>query len=365
MKTLSLALRIFLTCFICTTLLFVAGCGDDDPVSTNPTWHWSPLGDGLPGTVWAVESYGGRLYAGGEFYVNNSDGLRVYSGRTWSRVGDTTAGIVTNGTVFGLTTYNNQLIVSGDFHISQPITANGIAAWNGHSWSALGGGLATGMVGGEMAVYDGNLYVGNQYWLTGMYIMRWDGSAWTTVMSGGDGRVKDMVLYDGKLIVSADSIFSGAGGATAWPWVRSWDGSTWTDMSNGVTSSQTLTVRNDSLFLCTAYGGELRVWTGSIWQTVASTTLEDDEHVSVVYQLACFDDKIILAGDFVQADSTACGNIVAWDGSAFAPLSCGVTGQNDPMVRTLKVIDDRLIVGGTFATIGTIESPHIAEWSYR
>ena len=68
--------------------------------------------------------------------------------------------------VNALTVYNNLLIVGGSFNVVGGIAVNGIAAWNGSSWSDLGGGLSGGgsappwrPVVYDMEVFDGKLIV--------------------------------------------------------------------------------------------------------------------------------------------------------------------------------------------------------------
>jgi len=340
--------------------LFFTACGDDNATGSDPTWHWSALGDGLTGTVNAVEEYGGKLYAGGTI----TGGAKVLNGGQWESIGPTPSDVI-NGYVYDLIRYDNRLVVTGSFTSIGALAANGIAAWDGSSWSALGSGLPVNMNGRRMAVYNGELIVGNTGLTADLLVMAWDGSSWTTIKSGGLGMVLDMCEYDGELVVVGDSIVDHGSYVQAYPWIRSWDGSAWTDMSTGASDPRAIAVMDDSLYLSPGNFTSLRVWTGSAWGERSSAVFEDDEHNAAVYRMACYDGKLVLAGDFDRIDADTVFNIATWDGSSFAPITTGLTGPSDPMVMVLRCLDNRLIVGGRFTHAGGVEAANIAEWCYR
>jgi hypothetical protein len=143
------------------------------------------------------------------------------------------------------------LYAGGDFTTAGGVAANGIAKWDGSSWSPLGSGLA--WPSGDRPVYalavfdDGGgaaLYAGGALTSAGGVsanrIARWDGSSWTPVdsgVSGGTGVafVSSLAVHDDgsgpALFVGGNFTFAGAVpasriGGTAPPgprWGAAWE----------------------------------------------------------------------------------------------------------------------------------------------
>jgi hypothetical protein len=99
------------------------------------------------------------------------------------------------------------LFVGGSFATIAGITANGIAKWNGSSWSALGSGMGGEPVVGWMnvlAAYDDGsgpaLFVGGNISTAGgvaaNYIAKWDGASWSSLGSGLSSRPLAFAEYD-------------------------------------------------------------------------------------------------------------------------------------------------------------------------
>jgi PKD repeat protein len=85
------------------------------------------------------------------------------------------------------------LFVGGGFGTAGGVSAIGIARWNGSAWSAVGSGM-NGKVNTLAFDSSGNLYAGGDFTVAGGVsancIAKWDGSAWSALGSGmgeGDG----------------------------------------------------------------------------------------------------------------------------------------------------------------------------------
>ena len=78
------------------------------------------------------------------------------------------------------------LIAGGSFGTAGGTPAHNIAQWDGTSWSALGQGV-NGKVN-ALTIYKGNLIAGGEFTLAGgvsaNYIAQWDGTAWSPLGSG-------------------------------------------------------------------------------------------------------------------------------------------------------------------------------------
>ena len=82
---------------------------------------------------------GHELYAGGQFETAGgtpANGIAKWNGSSWSALG---SGM--NGWVYALAVSGSDLYVGGDFTTAGGSAANYIAKWNGSSWSALGSGM--------------------------------------------------------------------------------------------------------------------------------------------------------------------------------------------------------------------------------
>ena len=145
---------------------------------------WSALGTGAANplttpTVNALAVSGSNLYAGGFFATLDGvtvNGIAKWDGTSWSALGSGIGGVVgfcCNDHVSALATTGNDLYAGGQFSKIGDVSANGIAKWDGTNWSALGPGFdyvyALGLSGT-------NLYAGGEG-----YVVKWNGASWTMI----------------------------------------------------------------------------------------------------------------------------------------------------------------------------------------
>jgi hypothetical protein len=147
-----------------------------------------------------------------------------------------------------LTVYNDgdgeELYIGGSFATAGGVSANGIARWDGSTWSALGSGVdGFGVL--ALKVYDDgggdDLYAGGIFTAAGgtpaNYIAKWDGSTWSALGSGVGSPVFALGVYDHSsargLYVGGD--FDEAGGTPA-NYIARWDGSSWGVLGSGMDS---------------------------------------------------------------------------------------------------------------------------------
>ncbi|MCX6833791.1 MAG: hypothetical protein NTW07_01430, partial [candidate division Zixibacteria bacterium] len=187
----------------------------------------SPSVAGVGGAVIEAIVYDGQLVVGGYFQAAGgvvANGIAAWDGASWSPLGTGMSGGTSYNTphVNALTVYEGKLIAGGYFTVAGGVAARHIASWDGSSWSPLGSGM-----GGEypnvitLTVFDGKLIVGGEFTTAGgvaaSRIATWDGSSWSPLGSGmGDGpypRVYALTVYDGKLIAGGE--FTTAGGMVA------------------------------------------------------------------------------------------------------------------------------------------------------
>jgi hypothetical protein len=136
--------------------------------------EWEIVGGGITGAVSQVNMlhvYEDRLYVAGGFSqcpptgnpANPGSGVVAWDGANWDALGGGTCGS-SNGTVLGMTWWNDELYVAGIFNRIGDVPGGKLAKWDGNEWCMLaplnhfGNGSP-----GALAVYHDSLYVGGAF----------------------------------------------------------------------------------------------------------------------------------------------------------------------------------------------------------
>ena len=147
---------------------------------------YSPLGNGVNGTVNTIALTNGVVYAGGRF--TTASGVTVnriakWDGVSWSALGSGLTGSSSSSEVNAIALKGNDVYAAGSFTNASGVYAPGIAKWNGTSWSRLGSGLYTAISGGTgsgnaLAFLGDDLYLGGNMTSAGdkpaLFIARWN-----------------------------------------------------------------------------------------------------------------------------------------------------------------------------------------------
>jgi hypothetical protein len=176
---------------------------------------WSPLGAGTDNSVSAMIVFddgsgaGPALYAGGHF--DSAGGLEANHVARWNGQGWSTLDRGTNDAVRGLAAGDvgsgagPALFAGGEFSAAGGAKANGVAKWDGQSWSPLGKGIGQAVHDVEM-FDDGSgggpaLYAGGAFEIAGIvraqHVARWDGRQWSQLGKGTPLWVYDLAVFDG------------------------------------------------------------------------------------------------------------------------------------------------------------------------
>jgi hypothetical protein len=352
--------------------------------SADPTFsdaNWISFG-GLPGAngtvvVTAVDGHG-NLYIGGAFnQVGNTVAhcIAKWDGSTWSTLGQG----MDNAVEALAFSPDGSVYVAGAFITAfnsdgAPVSAVGIAKWDGKQWSDLGGGVTGGVFGyffvHALAVWGTNLYAGGYFSAMGgvpaNYIARWNGSTWSAVGSGTDDIVYTLRLFDDKLY--AGGTFTHAGGTSAL-FIARWDGSSWSALGgglnygvNGLAVSGTNLYAGGNFYNAFNTGGAsvaahyVARWDGSAWSAVGNGMNNTVDAVAVA------GNTLFAGGIFSRADGVSAANIAQWDGNAWSPLGSGTSPDSGggADVRTLATWGTNLYLGGNFGGAGGKISAHVA-----
>ena len=379
---------------------------------------WAALGAGLSGEpfpdVRCLAAYddgsGPALHAGGKFPVTSGVALNnigKWNGASWSPLG---RGL--DATVSALEVYDDgggpALHVLGRFTSVDGKAVNRIAKWDGAAWSSLGSGLSgTNVDVAALRVADDGtgpaLFAGGFYFTAGGIevngIARWNGSSWSALDEGIWANpffnpltyVSCLETYDdgsGPRLI-AGGFFERAGGVPA-NHIAQWNSASWSAFGNSSSrfGFSALTVFDDgsgpALYAAGSFtntnngvtahvaGGTFTTpgglppkhiarWTGESWAPLSSDTN------GTIGVLAVYDDgsgpALIAGGSFTIAGGVEANRVARWDGSNWSALG---SGMDDP-VRALAIHDDgngpALYAGGSFTMAGSVAANRIARWN--
>jgi len=201
---------------------------------------WSALGTGLNGPVFSLAVHNNELCVGGSF--NNAGGVPAnfiarWNGTQWDSLGrgmyDT---IYFNRSVFALASYKGELYAGGNFRYAGGKYIPFLAKWDGSSWSSVGTGASNGDVY-SFGLDAGMLYVGGPGQVGGVTVNgigRWDGANWFPLGLGLDTGPDEITAYNGELYVGGWLTL--AGGITC-NRIAKWNGTTWSSLGTGMTGS--------------------------------------------------------------------------------------------------------------------------------
>ena len=252
----------------------------------------------------------------------------------------------------------------------------GIKRWDGSAWSTIGSGGPTGTV--HTIVSDGasGLYVGGDFTNIGPRLAHWNGSGWSGVGTGGaNGTIYALAhagsdLYVGGAFSQIDALQTNN--------VARWDGANWNSLGvAGVTQGfgaaapqvRAIAVDGDNVYVAGLFkvpAANIARWqkSSNAWAALGSGINYPGGN-SVVHDLALLDGRVYVGGRFTTAGGLPAGRIAAWDPAKqrWLTLGSGLGGTGTLAVNALAVADDELLVGGTFTTAGGGAAKHLARWN--
>jgi hypothetical protein len=204
---------------------------------------WQIMSSGVSATPKVITvGPDGNVYVGGGFTTAGGvtvNGIAKWDGTSWSALG---SGVSGGGAIVNCLMFDaaGNLYAGGSFTTAGGVSCANIAKWNG-SWSALGTGC-------NNAVYDMALSGNGNIWVVGSFtapfnlVAIWTGAAWA---AGGLGIVGSGVLY--TILVFGNDLFAYAAGqvldGATYKLVYRYQAAVWVNITqtSGVTGSSTIT----------------------------------------------------------------------------------------------------------------------------
>ena len=309
---------------------------------------WSPLSTGLSGSSNfgnCFTIYNNQLIVGGNFETaggNNSKCIASWDGSNWSPMN---TGIEMLGQfsfsakVRSLAVFNNTLFAGGFFNSAGGTPLNNLAKWNGTSWLPVtlnmhcpvyvyGGGIYS------LLVFNNALYVAGMFdsigGIAANNIAKYDGINWTALGNGITYtnptspipfcKIRSLYSYNNELIVGG---YFNQAGTIAANNIAKWNGTTWSTLGGGFPSSVSSTLYKICVTSLGVYNSELYAgnsttgiskWNGTNWSAVGGG-IPNGGNGNLVTAMCVYNNKLILAGNFLKAGNLDLGNIAAWDGA--------------------------------------------------
>ena len=261
------------------------------------------------------------------------------------------------------------LYVGGSFNMIGETFANGIAKWDGTSWSPLGLGISASPSSGQswgvkaIAVAGEVVYVGGIFTSAGggtaNNIAKWDGTSWTALGDGTDGEVRALLVNGSQ--VYAGGNFTHAGGLSVSNIAR-WDGAAWSPLRSGVNGAvYALAAIGTSIyaggFFSTA-GGVTAVsiarWNGDEWSAVGTGSAN-----GAVVALAASGTSLYASGGFYRIGELQVNHIAKWDGQSWSALGSGLDGA----ALSMAIMGTDLYAGGDIRIAGGRDVKGLARWN--
>lgn len=249
----------------------------------------------------------------------------------------TLIGTVAGGGVFiysMVVSQDGYVYIGGDFTTIDGVAAVNVARWDGTSWSAIGAGLAVGLVRQLAASNDGTVYA---YLTTPTSeIWKWDGSSWAEIAAGSvNAAVSAMLIGPDGTTLYIGGAFTSVYGTTVNK-IGSYGGTTWTNLSstnpNGNVSNIAF-LPNGNLIVTGTFttingvsASYIAQWNGTAW-TALGSGLGSSADNSVVPGLVTSADGIVyvLVEDMTTAGGVKIPGMVAgWNGRRWFPAPIGL-----------------------------------------
>jgi cysteine-rich repeat protein len=347
------------------------------------------MGEGNDPEVFALAVSGsGDVYVGGLFTTAGrvvANDIARWDGTSWSALG---SGI---GSGIGNNIYVEALAVSGSgdlyagggFTTAGGLSANHIARWDGTNWSALGSGMSGGGCGDDVRALavsgSGDLYAGGGFTTADGVVVngiaRWDGTSWSALGSGMSGGVCSRVLalaVSGSGDLYAGGYFTTAGGVSANNIAR-WDGTGWSALGSGLDyfGARALAVSGSGDLYAGGYfttAGGVSVngiarWDGTSWSALGSGL----DYFGARALAVSGSGDLYAGGYFTTAGGVSANYVARWDGTSWLALGSGISGSGSydyGCVNALAVsANSDLYVGGFFTRAGNKPSMHFARWA--
>ncbi len=364
------------------------------------TVAWSQLGSGTDNEISAIACLSDTIYAGGLFQTaggKSANLVAMWNGTSWSPLGSGIGG--TFPYVSAVAVSGSDVYVGGLFTEAGGRSAGDIAVWNGYAWAPLGNGISqnadSSLSVDAIAISGKNIYVGGSFVAAGSVtangIAVWNGASWSSLGKGviyhnpydsgavQVGRVNSISVcgddvYIGGSFDAVDTVYANG--------VAMWNGKVWSSLGNGLTMLNAdfgkvtsgivnaVAVNGDDVYVggnfdhaggINAHG--IAMWNGKTWSSLGNVFDTSGVGETQVSALTISKNRVYAGGWFSISPVNALG-IAKWDGAKWSSLGTGISSSFSSLgALALCNSGDNIYVGGEFITASGINAGNIAMFS--
>lgn len=174
--------------------------------------------------LYDVVEYRGDIIVCGEFDRVGSrmiSGIMRWDGQQWQNMGGGVTDNIANAAPViyphQMLVHDDALYVAGNFRYAGGVEVNGIARWNGQTWSGLGTGFNSTVYG--IGIYQDTLYAGGDFTASGDVLLgriaKWTGEAWVSPGFAFESANNNDYTFVHTLYTRQDTLYI-AGGLRRW-----------------------------------------------------------------------------------------------------------------------------------------------------
>lgn len=335
---------------------------------------WSVLpSNGLAGFVYSVAELptGEIVLSGWILLAGLSVNVVAWNGSSWSAVG----GGVDDSVSAMVVAPNGDLIVGGKFLHANGVLVNRLARWDGTAWHAFGAGVNN-PLGVEAIAFgpQGDMFIGGHFTVVdgvpAARIARWNGATWSPMGAGANASVLSLAFRsNGDLLVGG--WLTTAGGVAANGFIK-WDGAAFRSLgSYQAHVEQIVPLADGRAFLVGAFdniwngvniGLGSIVWNGDNSDPAFSLLGQGVDDVVRTIAFAA-DGSLLVGGDFRTAGPGPAYRLARWTGSSWQAFADRIGDNTSGSVHSVvETLSGDILVGGTFLVIGGVPMENLARW---
>ncbi len=339
------------------------------PVNYIGKWNgtgWQQVGGGFTDATHSVAYIDSTLFVARYEFQVDSNWIYYLSNNVWKKLGKgfyltgASAGNYYTCSLYDVIKYNGDYYACGEFNKNGNQAINGIARWDGSNWQPLGTGLSTPMSGQviyphNMKVFNNKLYVCGNFKTAGGIVVNgvaaWDGINWSAVGTGFNSVVYGLGIYNNQLYAGGDFTADAANTATLNAIAR-WNGSAWTDPGFGFTYTSSMmynfvhtfeTIQN-KLYIAGGFNRCTTTGVSPTTYTVGSIVAYDGTNISTlagganndVEGITWWQNKLLIGG-FFSTVGTGPGLVSASKLATFDTLNIA-TGLNEVDLQNPRLV---------------------------
>jgi hypothetical protein len=328
---------------------------------------WSVIGDAANYSIFDLDfDAAGNIYAVGNFPTMNGvtvNGVAKYNGTTWSGLGAGVAN-VTSDYPFAVKVIGASIYIGGNMTNVGGFLCSGFAKWNGTSWSipntagyAIGGSVYMTNINNDLYIAANSSFQGGT-WQTGVF--KYNGTAFTRLGNYFDSPINDITNYNNSIYIGGN--FNTCG-STPINKVGKWNGTAWSNEGSGLNLEIWAVEVNSFCELAGGYNSgipgpfdyhNIAIKNNNTWLPIGNG-MNGNVNAVLVHN-----DTLYAGGAFTQAGGTIVNKVVKWNGSQWDTLQGGLIINN---INDLIFYNDTLYAGGDFTDPLTLGGVYVMKWN--